>query len=176
MVCIGVGIRPATKLAEDAGLEIDNGIKVNSYLETSDPDVYAAGDVANYPDKLFSKRRRVEHWAHARLSGRIAGENMSGARREYDLLSHVWSDIFDLHLEFAGDESENDETILRGKLEDESFVVLYLKDTIAKAYFAINAAPEEIGELNKLLLSKRSLGDSKEKLKDKDFAIEKLSK
>jgi NADPH-dependent 2,4-dienoyl-CoA reductase/sulfur reductase-like enzyme len=173
-VCIGVGIRPATKLAADAGLEIDNGIKVNSYLETSSPDIYAAGDVANYPDKLFGKRRRVEHWAHARFSGRTAGANMSGARKEYDLLTHVWSDIFDLHLEFAGDESEHDETIIRGKFEDNSFTVFYLKESIPTAYFAINADPKDIGEYNKLLMSKSSVAGKKDKLEDRSFEIQNL--
>src|SRR5438270_860966 len=125
-VCIGAGIVPNIELAKEAGLEIDNGIVVDQYLQSSHPDIYAGGDVASYWDPLFGKRRRVEHWGHAEYCGQLAGQNMVGARKPYDLLTYVWSDIFDLHLEFAGDEGEHDQVLRRGLFEDASCMVLYL--------------------------------------------------
>ncbi len=130
-VCIGVGIVPNVELAQQAGLTIENGIVVDEYLQTSQPGIYAAGDVANYVDPLFGKRRWVEHWGHAEYSGQLPAHNMTGARRPYDLLTYVWSDIFDLHLEFAGDEQEHDRVLLRGKLEHLSCIMLYLKTSPA---------------------------------------------
>jgi NADPH-dependent 2,4-dienoyl-CoA reductase/sulfur reductase-like enzyme len=126
-VCIGVGIVPNVELARQAGLKVDNGVVVNEHLRSSHPDIYAAGDVANYQDPVFGKRRRVEHWGHAEYCGQLAGQNMAGAYNTYDLVTYVWSDIFDLHLEFAGDETEHDQVLLRGRFEDKSFIVLYLR-------------------------------------------------
>src|SRR5690606_20112026 len=112
-VCIGIGIVPNVELARDAGLAVENGIIVNEFQQTSDPDVYAAGDVVNYHDPVFNRRRRVEHWGHAEYGGQIAGRNMAaGNEIAYDFLSYVWSDIFDLRLESAGDESERDTVIV----------------------------------------------------------------
>lgn len=97
------------ELAQQAGLAVDNGIVVNKYLQSSHPDIYAAGNVANYPDPFFNKRGRVEHWGHAEYCGQLAGQNMAGGQSPYGLLMYVWSDMFDLHLECAGDESEHDQ-------------------------------------------------------------------
>ena len=96
LAVVGVGIRPNTGLAEGAGLEVDDGIVVDEQMRSSVPNVFAAGDVANYPDPIFEKRRRVEHWGHAEYSGQVAGANMAGEEMRYDLLTYVWSDIFDL--------------------------------------------------------------------------------
>lgn len=126
-VCIGAGIVPNVELARQAGLEVDNGVVVDEFLRSSHPDIYAAGDIASYLDPLFGKRRRVEHWGRAEYSGQLAGRNMAGAREAYDLLTYAWSDIFDLHLEFAGDESQHDQAVLRGRPEDKTFMVLYLR-------------------------------------------------
>src|SRR5574340_705724 len=166
VVCIGVGIVPNVELARQAGLAIDNGIVVDEYLQTSHPDIYAAGDVANYVDPLFGKRRRVEHWGHAEYSGQLAARNMAGERRPYDLLTYVWSDIFDLHLEFAGDEQEHDKVLLRGKLEDLSCFMLYLKQQRLTAYFAINADNKDLPLLQKLIQSKKDLSGREAALQD----------
>ena len=117
LVCIGAGIVPNVELAQQAGLAVDNGVVVNEYLQSSHSDIYAAGDVANYPDPFFNKRRRVEHWGHAEYCGQLAGQNMAGGQSPYGLLTYVWSDIFDLHLEFAGDENEHDQILLRGQVQ-----------------------------------------------------------
>jgi NADPH-dependent 2,4-dienoyl-CoA reductase/sulfur reductase-like enzyme len=173
-VCIGVGIVPNVELAQQAGLEVDNGVVVNEYLQSSHPDVYAAGDVANYVDPVFGKRRRVEHWGHAEYCGQLAGQNMAGANNKYDLLTYVWSDIFDLHLEFAGDESEHDQVLLRGHFEEKSFTVLYLKQNVLTAYFAINTDSREFPALQRLIRSKKDLAGKEAQLQDPTFAIRGL--
>lgn len=173
-VCIAVGIVPNAELAQQAGLTVDNGIVVNEFLQSSHPDIYAAGDVANYLDPIFDKRRRVEHWGHAEYCGQLAGQNMAGAGTPYDLLTYVWSDIFDLHLEFAGDESEHDQVLLRGRFQDKSFTVLYLKQHVLTAYFAINTGSKEFPILQRLIRLKKNLTGKEAQLQDPTFAIKAL--
>lgn len=174
VACIGVGIVPNVELARQAGLAVENGIVVDEYLQTSHPDIYAAGDVANYVDPLFGKRRRVEHWGHAEYSGQLAAQNMAGERRPYDLLTYVWSDIFDLHLEFAGDEQEHDKVLFRGKLEDLSCFMLYLKRQRLTAYFAINADNKDLPPLQTLIRSKTDLSGREAALQDRTIPLKSL--
>jgi len=173
-VCIGVGIVPNVELAQQAGLQVDNGIVVNEYLQTSHPDIYAGGDVANYLDPVFGKRRRVEHWGHAEYCGQLAAQNMAGARNRYDLLTYVWSDIFDLHLEFAGDEAEHDETLVRGDLDKPPFTLLYLKEHRLRAYFAINAAAKDFQPLQRLIRSGKDLSGKASQLQDAAVPVKTL--
>lgn len=173
-VCIGVGIVPNVELAQQAGLKVENGIVVNEYLQASHPDIYAAGDVANYIDSVFGKRRRVEHWGHAEYCGQLAGQNMAGANNKYDLLTYVWSDIFDLHLEFAGDESEHDRVLIRGNSEAKSFTVLFLKQNVLAAYFSINTRPKEFPIFQRFIRSKKDLSGKEAQLQDPTFAIRGL--
>ena len=101
---VGVGVLPRTGLAEAAGLEVDNGVVVDDHLRTSADDVYAAGDVASYPDALLG-RRRVEHVDHAEKSGGHAGKVMAGADAAYDYTPFFWSDILDAGYEAIGETS-----------------------------------------------------------------------
>jgi NADPH-dependent 2,4-dienoyl-CoA reductase/sulfur reductase-like enzyme len=174
LVIIGVGIRPNVELAEAAGLTVDNGIVVDEYMRTSDPDIYAAGDVVNYPDPVAGRRRRVEHWGHAEYSGQIAGRNMAGANIAYDFLSYVWSDVFDLHLEFAGDEHEHDEKIIRGNPEDGSFTELYMKEGAMTAYFAINTDFREFSVFRRLIRGKKDLRGREADLQNREFNLREL--
>ncbi len=174
LVCIGVGIVPNVELAREAGLAVDNGIVVDDRMRTSHPDIYAAGDVVSYPDPIFERRRRVEHWGHAEHTGQIAGQNMAGGQQTYDLLTYVWSDLFDLHLEFAGDESEYDEAIIRGSLEENAFIQLYLKDGRLRAYFAINGNAKDFPVLQRLIRQRKDLSARKAALGDADFALRGL--
>ena len=101
---IGVGVLPRTGLAEAAGLDVDNGIVVDEHLRTSATDVYAAGDVASYPDALLG-RRRVEHVDHAEKSGELAGKAMAGSDDTYSYTPFFWSDILDAGYEAIGETS-----------------------------------------------------------------------
>lgn len=176
LAVVGVGIRPNTGLAEGAGLEVDSGIVVDEQMRTSAPNVFAAGDVANYHDPIFEKRRRVEHWGHAEYSGQVAGANMAGEEMRYDLLTYVWSDIFDLHLEAAGDEGESDTSVVRGDMEAGSFTVLYLKDDRMTAYFSVNTPAREFPVFQRLIRRKKDLGGRLGDLRNPEFNVRELLK
>ncbi|MFX0040379.1 MAG: NAD(P)/FAD-dependent oxidoreductase [Promethearchaeota archaeon] len=101
-VIAGLGIKPNIKLAEEANLEIKDGIVVNKYLQTNDPAIYAAGDVANYHNPALDRYIRVEHEDNALMMGEIAGENMTGKETPFDHLSLFYSDLFELGYEAIG--------------------------------------------------------------------------
>jgi NADPH-dependent 2,4-dienoyl-CoA reductase/sulfur reductase-like enzyme len=153
LVVVAVGIQPNIELAREAGLALEgNGVRVDAHMRTSDPDIYAAGDIANYPDPWFDHRRRVEHWGQAEYTGGLAGRNMAGKQETYDLVTYIWSDIFDLHLEFSGWSKAADATQLRGKPGDKNgFIVLYLKNHVLKAYLAVNAPKDDYQPLETLI-------------------------
>lgn len=176
-VCVGIGIVPNVELANDAGLSVDNGVVVNQFMQTSDPDVYSGGDVVNYFDPVFERRRRVEHWGHAEYCGQIAGRNMAeGNTTAYDFLSYAWSDIFDLRIETAGDEAEHDKVIVRGKFEDGHFTVLHLKDGALTSYLAVNGELREFTAWRRLIRSKFDLSDKVAELQDLDFQVRALAR
>ena len=101
-IVAGIGIVPDVKLAESINLDVENGIKVNEYLQTIKSDIYAAGDVANFYNPLLGKRIRVEHSDNAKAMGKQAGRNMAGADERYDYLPFFYSDLFDLGYEAVG--------------------------------------------------------------------------
>jgi len=102
-VIVGIGLKPNVELAKEAGLSVDNGIVINEYLQTDDPDIFAAGDVANYLNLQTGERERVEHEDAANSMGTAAGQNMSGELVKYDHFPFFYSDLFDLGFEAVGD-------------------------------------------------------------------------
>ncbi len=101
-VVAGIGIKPNVQLAEDAGLKVSNGVEVDKDLQTSEKDIFAAGDIANFYNPLLDKRVRVEHANNANMMGKQAGRNMAGAGEPYDYLPYFYSDLFDLGYEALG--------------------------------------------------------------------------
>ncbi|MBE3557436.1 MAG: FAD-dependent oxidoreductase [Firmicutes bacterium] len=101
-VIAGIGVRPNVALAQQAGLSTENGILVNEYLQTDDPEIYAAGDVANFYAPALGRRLRVEHEENATFQGRLAGENMAGAQKPHLHLPFFYSDMFELGYEAVG--------------------------------------------------------------------------
>lgn len=171
--CVAVGIEPYVELADDAGLEVDNGVVVNERMQASHPDVYAAGDVANYPDPVLGRRRRVEHWGHAEYTGGLAGRNMAGAHEAYDFVTYVFSNVFDLDIEFAGDESQCDRVLWRGRPEKQepSFIVVYVKDARVTAYFSVNGPKEQYQALHELIHRRASIEGRDRRLEDPSFDL-----
>ena len=171
VVCIGVGIRPNVELAVEAGLEVDDGIVVDAHMRTSHPDIYAAGDAINYFDPMAGRRRRVEHWGHAEHSGQIAGRCMAGGTETYDLISYVWSDVFDIHLEFAGDEHDHDRQLLRGDPAEGTFMILYLRGGRVTSFFAINTPSREYSVVRRLIQKRTDLTGRELQLQDTGVSL-----
>lgn len=107
VVVVGIGIQPNTSLAEAAGIVVDDGIIVNETLQTNFPDIFAAGDVANFKHIPLGKRVRVEHEDNANTMGMLAGQNMAGDLQKYDHFPFFYSDLFDLGYEAVGDFGKN---------------------------------------------------------------------
>jgi NADPH-dependent 2,4-dienoyl-CoA reductase/sulfur reductase-like enzyme len=164
LVVAGIGVQPAVEMLANSGLDVGDGIMVNEYLETSQPDVFAAGDVANYQDVLFRKRRRVEHWDNAVSQGQYCARSLMGERNPFKHVPYFFSDVFDLSYEYWGDSSGADQIIHRGDLSDKSFSVWWLRKKTVVAVFAMNRPDEERDVAPNWIESGQTL--SAEKLKD----------
>jgi len=124
-VVIGAGVRPNTQLAEAAGLKVENGIVVNEFLETSTPGIYAAGDVARFPDRFTGNLIRVEHWVVAEQQGQAVARNIAGPRQPYTNPPFFWSAHYDVIINYVGNSFGWDQCEVRGSLDDRSALVAY---------------------------------------------------
>jgi 3-phenylpropionate/trans-cinnamate dioxygenase ferredoxin reductase component len=140
MVLVGVGITPNSQLATEAGLDIDNGIIVDEHLRTSDPNIFAAGDVANAYNPRLDRHLRVEHWANARRQGATAGKAMLGQDPVDARPSYFFSDQYDLGMEYTGDigPSDYDRVIFRRYADSRQVIVLWLHEQHVQAGMNIN--------------------------------------
>jgi 3-phenylpropionate/trans-cinnamate dioxygenase ferredoxin reductase subunit len=129
LVVAGVGIRPATELAEAAGLAVDNGVVTDAALRTANPDVYACGDVASFEHPLIGERIRVEHWSNALNGGPAAARSMLGQAVSYDRVPYFFTDQYDLGMEYAGwaPQGSYDSVIFRGDVAGREFVAFWVK-------------------------------------------------
>jgi 3-phenylpropionate/trans-cinnamate dioxygenase ferredoxin reductase component len=127
-VVAGIGIVPSTDLAKSAGLRVDNGVWVDSALRTTDPNIFAAGDVANFENPALATRMRVEHEDNANTMGRAAGRSMAGATVSYDHLPYFYSDLFELGYEAVGETDSRLETFADWKEPFKKGVIYYLRD------------------------------------------------
>ena len=126
VIVVGIGARPATDLAEAAGLTVDNGVVVDASLRTSDPNVFAAGDVASAFNPLLGRHLRVEHWANALNAGPVAAKAMLGQDVTYDRVPYFFSDQYDLGMEFSGHPEGYARVVTRGDVDGREFVAFWL--------------------------------------------------
>jgi 3-phenylpropionate/trans-cinnamate dioxygenase ferredoxin reductase subunit len=129
VVIAGIGIDPEVQLAKSAQLAIENGIEVNEFLQTSMPDIYAAGDNAYFPYAALGRRMRVEHWDNAIMQGKTAGMNMAGMRTAYTHMPYFFSDLFDFGYEAVGLVSSKLEMFADWQEENKTGVIYYMEDS-----------------------------------------------
>ncbi len=176
LVVVGVGIIPNTALAADSGLEVDNGVVVDELLQTSDPAVYAAGDVANAANPLLGARVRLEHWANAQNQGAAAGRSMAGRGEPYAKLPYFFTDQYDLSMEYHGyvgreDPNVADRVVLRGDPTGESWLAFWLGG--GRVLAGMNVNDWDAADGIKSLARARKVVDP-ERLADPDVPLEDI--
>lgn len=163
LVIIGIGVIPNTELAEECGLNIDNGILVNEFAQTSDEDIVAAGDCTNHPNPIYGRNIRLESVPNATEQAKAAAASMCGHRKAYGSLPWFWSDQYDLKLQIAGLNHYFDQVVVRGDIKNtRNFVAWYLKNGAVIAADCINRPME-------FMLAKQLIQS------DKEIAVDDLA-
>ena len=143
IVIIGIGVIPNIELAEAAGLETGNGIEVNEFCQTSDPDIYAAGDVTWHYNPIYERHIRLESVPNATEQGKVVANHINGKPKPYNSLPWFWSDQFDLKLQIAGLSEGYDDIVIRGDIDNSrSFAAFYFKGEKLLAVDAVNSPRE----------------------------------
>jgi 3-phenylpropionate/trans-cinnamate dioxygenase ferredoxin reductase subunit len=174
-VVVGVGIAPNTALAEAAGLGVDDGVVVDEYLRSSDPDMYAVGDVASAFHPLFGRHIRVEHWANAVNQPKYAAKTMVGRDAAYDRVPYFFTDQYDLGMEYSGyvEPGGYDQVLFRGERNGDEFIAFWLKD--GRVLAGMNVNVWDVTDPIQALIRSRQPVDL-EKLTDVDVPLTDVSR
>ena len=162
LVVVGVGVKPATDFLEGVGLHRDGGVIVDEYMRAAD-DVYAAGDIAYFPNPRTGERQRIEHWRTAMQQGRVAAHNMAGNAVAYDSVPFFWTRQFDVGLLYVGHAASWSEIIFQGSVAARDFLAFYLKDDQILAVAGMNR-DREMAAIEELMREDRM--PSRTQLKD----------
>jgi len=172
LVIIGVGVIPNTEIAEEAGLEVNNGIVVDEFARTSDHDILAAGDCTSHYNPIYERQLRLESVQNALDQATIAALTICGKPKAYSALPWFWSDQFDLKLQIAGLSQDYDRVVIRGDIKgSRSFAAFYMQGNRILAVDAVNRAQEFM--LGKRLITEKVEVDT-DKLSDDNFALKGL--
>jgi 3-phenylpropionate/trans-cinnamate dioxygenase ferredoxin reductase subunit len=158
LVVAGVGAALNTGLAEAAGLETDRGVVVDDHFQTSDPRIYAVGDIASFPDPVGG-RLHLEHWDNALNQGRALGKTLAGQGEPFEHVAYFFSDLFDLSLNMVGYPAGWDDVIVRGDPADDRFTAIYVKDGIVRAALMIND-DEHFDAWTRMVAAQQTVTDS----------------
>ena len=156
-VVVGIGVQPRTDLAEGAGLLVDDGVVVDELLRTSDPRIFAAGDVARVRHAFYGEHVRVEHWATARDQGASAARSMLGRGVPYDTLPYFFSDQYDTGMEYRGRALDWDRVVFRGNPDSREFLAFWLRD--GRVLAGMNVNVWDVGEDIEALVRSRAQVD-----------------
>jgi 3-phenylpropionate/trans-cinnamate dioxygenase ferredoxin reductase subunit len=171
-VVVGVGVTPRLRLAERAGILVDNGVVVSDKLQSSAPSVYAAGDVANAYHPFYERHMRVEHWANALNQPLTAARAMLGKPASYDRQPYFFSDQYDVGMEFTGDATAADEVVIRGDIASREFIAFWLRAGEVRAGMNVNVW--DVTDDIKALIAARAAVD-KGQLRDTDVPLSEVA-
>ncbi|MGN6155093.1 MAG: FAD-dependent oxidoreductase [Sphingomicrobium sp.] len=132
-VIVGIGVQPRLHVARSAGAALDNGVVVDDSMQTTVPGIYAAGDIAAYPDPISGERMRIEHWVVAERQGEVAAANMLGQAQRFDSAPFFWSEQFGTPIRYVGHASEWDQVLVDGDIDSGSFVIRYFNHGVHRA-------------------------------------------
>ena len=148
LVIVGIGVRPRIQLAQDAGLKIDRGVVVNEYLETSAPDIFAAGDIARWPDAYTGEALRIEHWVVAERQGQAAARNMLGQRQRFSDVPFFWSQHYDVPINYIGHAERWDAIDIEGDIRSRDCLMRYRRNgkvlAVASIFRDLDNLKEEV--------------------------------
>jgi NADPH-dependent 2,4-dienoyl-CoA reductase/sulfur reductase-like enzyme/nitrite reductase/ring-hydroxylating ferredoxin subunit len=145
-VLVGVGVRPRLGLAQAAGLNVTDGVVVDAFLQTSAHGIYAAGDIAAYPDPITGEQARIEHWAVAERQGQVAAANMLGLQRKFDSAPFFWTEQYGLTVRYVGHASQPQEVSVEGDLARRDAILRYSEDGQERAAASVNRDHENLEE------------------------------
>jgi NADPH-dependent 2,4-dienoyl-CoA reductase/sulfur reductase-like enzyme len=128
LVVVGIGVRPRIELAERAGLKLDRGVAVNEYLETSVPGIFAAGDIARWPDPHTGDNLRIEHWVVAERQGQTVARNILGQRQRFSEVPFFWSQHYGVPINYIGHAERWDDLDIEGNIEARDCLVRYRRN------------------------------------------------
>jgi 3-phenylpropionate/trans-cinnamate dioxygenase ferredoxin reductase subunit len=151
LAVVGFGVDPAVRLAEEAGLEVDDGIVVNERFETSAPGIYSAGDVAAFWDPIFERRRRIEHWSNANYQGSQLGKRLAGEDASYDTLSTFFTEVFGITIKVFGDGVKPDEVVTEDGFSLEQGLAWYVRGRLIEGALVIGQTEGREAELKELI-------------------------
>ena len=156
LAIVGIGIVPNIAIAQAAGLNCDNGIVVDKFALTSDPDIYAVGDCSNHPNEILGRRLRLESVPNALAQGKAAALHILGKPEKYAEVPWFWSDQYDLKLQMTGLSEPGDTVVIRGSMPERKFSACYLRHGVFVACNAVNMAKDFL-QSKKLIAAKNQI-------------------
>ena len=172
VLVVGIGMVPNDDLALRAGLTVENGVVVDEHCRTSDPDVFAVGDLANAPNPLLGERMRVEHWQNAQHQAKVAAKNMLGGDEVFAEIPWVWSDQYDLTIQITGRPRPTDQVHLRGSIDSWHFSAVLTRDGVLCGCVSFNRT-DDVRAVRRLMTERRAV--SLEVLTDPDADLTALA-